>query len=263
MKLCFSTLGCHDKTLQQIIVLAQRHSISALEVRGISGEMKNSQIKDFSFNCANETKGLLKRNGIEPLILGTSCKFHDDETRNKMIENAYDEIVIAKRMGFKAIRVFGNNLTENKAHCIDEVAKALSQVCQFAKRQGIEVYLEVHGDFNTVEVLQELIEQMESLDSFGLIWDVGHTHKMYGKNWSEFYQAMKPYICHVHIKDLLDQNLVLPGNGEIEITEIMKTLLEDGYEGWFSLEWERKWFPELPTLDDALKKFNELIRTME
>jgi beta-glucosidase len=30
-------------------------------------------------------------------------------------------------------------------------------------------------------------------------------------------------------------------------------LTENGYEGAFSLEWEKKWHPELPPIQDALE----------
>ena len=263
MKLCFSTLGCHDYSLSEILKLAQKYNVSAIEVRGIDNEMSNERISDFMECQVEKTKNDLKEAGVYPLSLGTSCKFHDENTVEKNIEKAKNEIDIAQRVGFKAIRVFGNNITDSEIECIQRVAKALDEVCAYAKGKDVQLYLEVHGDFNTVERLNFLIEQMEQKENFGLIWDIYHTHAVYGKQWRVFYEAMKPWIQHVHIKDSIGTKLTLPNEGELEIIPIIQHLMHDGYTGWFSLEWERKWEPELPPLDVALTCLCDLLKASE
>ena len=37
-------------------------------------------------------------------------------------------------------------------------------------------------------------------------------------------------------------------------------LEKDGYDGYFSLEWEKKWHPELGDLENVLKDFIELVK---
>ena len=37
-------------------------------------------------------------------------------------------------------------------------------------------------------------------------------------------------------------------------------MLEDGYDGFFSLEWEKKWHPELPPVEDALERYVRLMK---
>lgn len=248
---CFSTLGCHDRSLNEIVLLAKTYSMDALEIRGINSVMDNAAIEDFSDEKAESTKRYFREAGIKPLILGTSCKFHDDR-REIMIEKAIQEIIIAEKIGFQAVRVFGNLIQGEEHECITRVADALNRVCQEAQKYGIKVYLEVHGDFNTAERLEELINQIEYQDSFGLIWDIYHTHAVIKENWLDFYQKMKPYIHHVHLKDCIGQTLVLPGKGELQIKEIVMTMIQEGYSGYFSLEWERKWHPELEEIETAL-----------
>lgn len=258
MKICFSTLGCHDLPLNEILALAKDFSVNAIEVRGIAGELDNLKITDFFLEHVEKTKDLMKQANVLPLILGTSCKFHDFQKRASMVEKACQEVLIAQRMGFQAIRVFGNLIVGNEHQCILSVAQAIDEVCAFAHQHQVKVYLEVHGDFNTVERLTLLIEQIHHKEDFGLIWDIYHTHSVYKEKWMDFYQAMKPYIHHVHLKDCAHHDLVLPGYGELQIVPIVQTLLKDGYNGYFSLEWERKWHPELPELKEALKALQQL-----
>lgn len=258
MKLCFSTLGCYDKEFDFILNLAKNNYISALEIRGINNEMSNDKIAEFQDANINNTIQQFKTNNIVPLILGTSCKFHKDDNRELMIEKSYKEMQIAKKLGFKSIRVFGDKIENDDT--VDKVANALNTITNYAHDIGIKVYLEVHGDFNTIEVLERVLNKIEQKDSFSLIWDIYHTHSKYGKNWKEFYLKMKPYITHVHIKDTVGKDLCLPGKGELEIISIMKYMLEDGYNGYFSLEWEKKWFPELDEFEVALDHFIGLLK---
>ena len=52
----------------------------------------------------------------------------------------------------------------------------------------------------------------------------------------------------------------MPGEGNIPILPIVRQLLTDGYDGYFSLEWERKWHPELPDIGLALTDFTGLMK---
>lgn len=260
MKLCFSTLGCHDASLKEILELAQNYDVSAIEVRGIQGVMVNSDIECFQKDHIAKTKEMMKQAHVIPLILGTSCKFHDPQKVQSMIQRAFVEIELAHQLGFKAIRVFGNNILDPQEECIERVANALDEVCLEGQKKHMQIYLEVHGDFNTSERLQSVIDKMNHKENFALIWDIYHTYSVYGKQWKDFYEAMKPWIKHVHLKDSIGKKLTLPNEGELEIVPMIQHLMKDGYSGWFSLEWERKWEPELPPLKDALDCLCQLLK---
>ena len=46
MKLCFSTLGCAERSLTDIFALARAYRIPCLEFRGIGGIIDNREIPD-------------------------------------------------------------------------------------------------------------------------------------------------------------------------------------------------------------------------
>lgn len=262
MKLCFSTLGCVEKELDEVITLANEYGIEALEIRGLGGVIASGDIKEFTEESATNTKMKLTKNALVPHVLGTSCTFHTEEKYAKAMAEGKECIEIAERVGFPFIRVFGNNITDEREECIARVAKGISELCAYARDKGVYVLLEVHGDFNTVENLSPVIEGLGDTENFGLIWDVAHTHRVYHEKWREFYNEMKPYIRHVHIKDVCDatDTLCLVGDGNIPIKEIVSTLCEDGYDGYFSLEWEKKWHPELDCIEKALERFVGVMR---
>ena len=91
-----------------------------------------------------------------------------------------------------------------------------------------------------------------------------HSDRAYGDGWQEFYRLIAPFIRHVHIKDCLRSTsssplkLTLPGKGDIPLKDITARLLDDGYNGYLSLEWEKRWVPELPVIEDALACFTSM-----
>lgn len=261
MKLCFSTLGCINKSLDEILMLANRFSIGGIEIRGIGGVISNRDIKELSQDSSEDTKSKLSLHGVRALSIGTSCMFHTEEKYREAIDEGREAILIAKRMGIPYIRVFGNNIIGEREECIRRVAEGIFELCSFAEGEGVTVLLEIHGDFNTKESLMPILNKMCRCKSFGLIWDVAHSHKPYGDNWLDFYSEIKPFVRHVHIKDYSDslEALVLPGKGDIPIIPIMKKMIDDGYDGYFSLEWEKQWHPELDELEVALEHFVNLV----
>lgn len=254
MKLCFSTLGCHDHSLEEILSLAKNHGIDALEIRGISGELDNEKIACFSKEEASETKKAFARLGVRPLVLGTSCAFHDLSKYEAALAEGYAAIEIASRIGFSAIRVFGDRTLGDEAECIDRVCEGVLSLCRYAERFGVDVYLEVHGEFNTEERLLLVIERCGAHPRFGLIWDACHTRNTF-PDPRVFYDRFAPYIRHVHLKDIKGEKHMFPGEGTLPLKQIAVYLTERGYGGYFSLEWERKWHPELPPIEEALERY--------
>lgn len=265
MKLCFSTLGCTEKSLEEILALANRFSVRGIEIRGIGGQMENREIAAFKPESATRTVQLLADSGVTPVVLGTSCMFHTEELYRKAIQEGTDSIDIAARLRIPYIRVFGNNVVGDRLSCAKQVANGIAELCRYAEHRNVTVLLEVHGDYNTEKTLAPVLEALSGTVNFGLIWDIAHSHRAYGKDWLPFYQAIRPYIRHIHIKDVSDDTaaLTLPGDGDIPILPIARRLLEDGYDGYFSLEWEKKWHPELPAFELAMTRFTELMRTLQ
>lgn len=261
MKLCFSTLGCVEKTLPEILALTKKHTMDAIEIRGVGGVLNNADIPDFSEENATKTKQLLTESGVRPLVLGTSCAFHTEEKYEAAMIEGREAIDIAARMGFPYIRVFGNNvLPEAREESIARVCNGLAALCDFAKDKSVSVLLEVHGDFNTVENISPVLDTLGAYDNFGLIWDVYHSHRGCGLDWLPFYERIRPYIRHVHLKDMTaDGTLVATGDGEIPLVPIIDRLLADGYDGYFSLEWERKWKAYLAPIEEALVRYLALV----
>lgn len=262
-KLCFSTLGCTERSLCEVIALAKRYGIKNLEIRGLSGVLDNASIPHFSDFEIEKTKELLSIGGVSVRVIGASASFDTREKHEANISEAMNAVLVAERLGAPYVRVFGNRIRADVDEACKNVSDGISALCDKALPYGVTVLLEVHGDFNRKETLSPILSALSEKENFGIIWDIAHSHTVYGENFAELYDFIRPYIKHVHIKDSgisVDgkRHLVLPGDGDIPIKEIMKKMESDGFDGCYSLEWERHWHKELLPIENALDAFLEV-----
>ena len=258
MKLCFSTLGCTDYSLCEAIALAKKHKIDAIEIRGLCDILDNEKIPFFFEEESENTKNLFMESGVCPIVLGSSCTFHDKENYDAAIREGLAALRIASRIGFSAIRVFGDRIEGDEEECLARIINGISVLCKEAEGLGVFVLLEVHGEINTTRRIEKIVAACGDFPRFCLLWDVCHTRKTC--NPKDFYERFAPYIRHVHFKDIRGDLHVLPGEGELPLKEIAEMMLSGGYDGYFSLEWEKKWHPELPPMEKALQKYTEILR---
>ncbi len=57
-------------------------------------------------------------------------------------------------------------------------------------------------------------------------------------------------LAYVQLKDATADGPALVGAGDVPL-EAVRTVLA-GYEGWWSLEWEKAWYPDIAPLSEAL-----------
>ena len=254
MKYSFSTLGCADWSLQQIIDYAKNSRFEAVEIRGINDEVEILKMKELQPENLPETKKLLDENGVKIVCISSSAAFHDPEKFEWGVAEGIAAVKAADYLGASCIRVFGNNVVDDTT--IPRVAKGIQMVCDAAKDTKVQVCLEIHGEFSKAEMILE-VARLVDRDNFGIVWDVGNNTVTCDDDHRVFYEQVKPLVKHVHFKDLIraTDKVVLPGEGDYPLPMLRDLLDEGGYTGFASLEWERKWHPEIETIDVAEKAF--------
>ena len=250
MKLAFSTLGCPEWSVEQILGAASECEYGAIELRGIQKGMEPEDMACFSPENREKTLEAFAQNGVDICVYGTSVHFHDPATVEAQYQTALKALQFCVECDIPMMRIFGNEVkpeTENEQ--LEQIARYFDKLANEAEKVGKQVLLEVHGNLTTIERLRYVAERVCS-PAFGLIWDVGHTHVHYGENIESFYYALKPWIRHVHIKDAIHRDgkmhhLCMIGEGHLPLRKIIDMLERDEYQGYYSLEWEKRWHPEL------------------
>ena len=55
---------------------------------------------------------------------------------------------------------------------------------------------------------------------------------------------------------------LLLGRGKVPVPKILSMLSRAGYDGWLSVEWEKRWQPDIPDADVALPRYADGIRAL-
>ena len=119
--------------------------------------------------------------------------------------------------------------------------------------------LETHDAFSASGPCCELRARLR--EPIGIIWDSHHTWRLGGESPHESWSQLSQWIRHVHVKDSITKpsarhpyTYVLPGDGEMPLSQVVEVLGEHHFTGTIALEWERLWHPNLPPLREALTR---------
>ncbi len=255
MKLSFSTLPCLDYTTEQLKELCTRHGIDGVEVRMHS---------DGSFQCGD---------GLCVTDVGSSICIRDYD--EQMLHGAIQILKKASEQNIKGVRVFLGNFCKQYSASRKPVNHAgivrmLQEMCDST---DIEVWVETHNEYATGKILQKLLQDVNR-SNLKIIWDIIHPIED-GESPKETMAYIGNYIAHIHIKDgrkhedpdWHDYKYTPLGEGELPILEAVNLLEQSGYQGYYSLEWESAWRPELQELDwavdDILEKFVSFMKKIE
>ncbi|MDR1439562.1 MAG: sugar phosphate isomerase/epimerase [Clostridiales bacterium] len=268
-RLAFSTLGCPGWDFGQIVRNARDLGFSAIEVRGVQSQLRTEELPCFVPERMGETRDLLRSCGVRICCAGTSASFHDPGNAERSLEEGRAAISVCVAMGIPFVRVFGDAVPpgESAADVARRVAGCIGRLCDFAEESGgsVTVLQEVHGNFNTVETLGPVVDALGRRASFGLIWDIEHSYRAYGARYEPFYELVRPFVRHVHVKDCRlaadgSTSAELPGMGEVNIGDIVGRLEADGYAGLYSFEWEKRWRPDIPEPELAFPAYASYMR---
>lgn len=268
MKLSFSTLSCPDWSWTKVMDEAQRLGYEGIEVRGADGEMCLPKARPFLPENVADTLAELTRRGLVLTDLGSSVAFHDPEKWEAALQEGKDYIDLAERLGVRYVRVFGDRVPnrDRAEQTTDLIAEGYRALCAYIGERDVMILQETHGDFPDLDLLRPVFEKVSD-SRLGLLWDIEHVFKRYGADASVFFDWAAPHIRHVHIKDTETQadgtfRLCGIGEGDVPIRADVKLLLAYGYDGFLSLEWEKKWQPHLAEPEVVVPHYIRYMRTL-
>ena len=166
-------------------------------------------------------------------------------------------VELASEWNAPAVRVFGG-----AGGSLDEISRRLEPVLGRAEELGVTIALETHDAFSSAVLVAELLRRVPS-PAFAAIWDVHHPYRL-GESPDDVVRALGTRIHLVHVKDARrsgdDWELVPLGEGEVPVREGLAALAAAGYDGWLTVEWEKRWHPELAEPELALPREAETLR---
>lgn len=257
MNISFSTLACPTWTMEQIIAAAQSYGYDGVEIRMLDGELLSA---DMPVEKRRQVRAAFGRSGLPIVCLGTSLTIAQpaSEGRANQIREGKIFLDMAAEWSAPMIRVFGyppEGTAQQEA--VKYAVDFLVQLTDHARQTGVAVVLETHDCFCSSAVVAGIMRQTSAAQT-GVIWDMMNTYSA-GETIHESIENLGSRLRHVHIKDgrpavkggAYWDNMLL-GEGQMPISDGITALWASGYQGWLSVEWEKKWHPELEEPEVAL-----------
>ena len=250
MKLSFSTLGCPEWSWNEILATAKDMGFDGIEIRGVGNELYAPAIREFSANNIQSTKNKLKAMGLENVCLTSACYLYDKTNAGRYLEEGKAYIDTASALGASYIRVLGDKDPQPSADIDDSVvAASLEPLGQYAKERGVVPLIETNGVYADTKRLSALLRSLSG-SSIGVLWDMHHPYRYFGEQPEQTYENIGSYIKYVHVKDsVVDRDgrlqYKMMGYGDLPVKEGVRILNENGYDGYLSLEWVKRWYSDL------------------
>ena len=154
-----------------------------------------------------------------------------------------------------------------------------------AAEKGVTLVIENH--FNTMAVsAKESAALIKEIDhpAVRILYDQANLTFTENEGYEEALPLQQQYVAYMHVKDLVfkegvafsSSNVARPdesernvytrivGEGVIPWPEILRAVKARGYDGWLSLEYERRWHPDdIPDASIGMKQSLEYLRRIQ
>jgi sugar phosphate isomerase/epimerase len=265
MKLAYTTLACPNWKFEQCVDAALRCGYEGLELRLLDGEIINSALDDTQ---RQRIRACAARAGLAIIGLDTSVRIAQTEaqSRSDQIQEGLALLELAHDLEAPFIRVFGGPPGGVPAEAaVASAIATLELLVPRGRELGVAIALETHDAFASSTLVSQTISQVND-PGMGALWDFMHPYRL-GETPEDTSRRLQGCLLHVHVKDGRrpqqqqdDWKLTLLGEGDVPALEMLTALQGIGYNGWLSVEWEKKWHPELAEPEVALPQHAAALR---
>ena len=217
----FSSLGAPNLDMHELDALAREFDLDFLELRAVKGSIDLPHY--FSEHPAELAVAKTPVRVVATNLRLTEAKEAD------LVAFAHF-IWLAKTMKVPWLRVFGGEEwgTEIGDEHFARAAKNVAICRDILRKEGAacDIILETHSGFSSAKVCRRLNQHLEEPIAF--IWDSHHTWKLAGESLEDSWNAIGPWVRHIHLKDsVLDPahkqcyQYVPPGAGRFPTGELV------------------------------------------
>lgn len=240
----YKTSVITDEISQDLVVAAKmacEYGLQGLEIRSVNEKNPFQMSKEdtkFVGQVANDF-------GLEICAVSSpmyKCDFNDLATRKVHEETFLRMMDTMHDWGTTRIRTFDFfNMHDGGAHR-DEIVEMYHKLADVAEDAGVVMLLESEPSVNSVNIAL-LVDFLKKVNrkSVQAVYDPGNevADVTAPPPYPQGYELLKPYLRHVHVKDLKRDAAMTPaplGEGAVDFHGIFAALKRDGYDGWVSLE---------------------------
>jgi L-ribulose-5-phosphate 3-epimerase len=290
MKIAGHTMGTPEYTVLEAIKLFHDIGIEGAEI-----VVQDGYCSGISCACSKEELALVKKaaeeNNIEISCLTPYNSYFnslDDQVRTAEIDGICKVIDACEYLGAYFIRIYGGNLQAGDTTDLKERRAKLVESMRILGERAAEkdVTLVIENHFNTMAISAkdsaDLIREINH-PAVRILYDQANLNFTENEDYEVAIEIQQQYVAYMHVKDLIfkegvafsssevsrpdesERNVYtrIVGEGTIPWPEILKLVKEQGYDGWLSLEYERRWHPDdIPDASIGMKKSANYLKTI-
>jgi sugar phosphate isomerase/epimerase len=259
--IAFSTLAFPDATLATATSLGHLWGYDGVELRLIDGELIDPWMSGTDRAAVKHTVAA----ACLPIVaVDSSVRLTGDKPGAELRQF----LELASDWESPLVRVFGGALPDgepDRQAALVRAAHVLEASVPTAERLGVAIGVETHDSFSASSVVAELLAMVPS-GAVGAVWDSHHPYRM-GQQPAEVWSDLGRRTLLAQVKDARRDaarqdgwQLVLLGKGEVPVRVMLEQLDAGGYPGWISVEWEKRWHPEIEEPEVALPQHRSVLR---
>ncbi len=265
MKYAFMTFSTTEMTFAETLAAAKRFGYDGVEIR-IDSKHKHGIEIDTTAAQRAAFKAEAAAAGIEMACLATSIKYADPSTSAEARAQTLERIDLAADIGAPVMRVFGGQFPESigRAQAADLIVESLEAVAEHAARRGVAVCIETHDAWTDPRQVADILRRVDH-PFIACNWDVMHPVRTKMATMDEAFEALRPWIRHLHIHDGAgDSHLELRpiGAGIYDHRRVLQLLKSIRFQGYLSgewIKWSDPWDVHLPREIETLRRLEREI----
>lgn len=241
-----ATSGERPGSFRNMLMAARRCGINYVDLSFVETEMYGLQ----------NVKQILQMTGAKvncciSMLKMQACTLEQAKTQiGKELAEAAE--LGADKLLVVPFEVSCGNDPDERRKTADHIVEMLQMAVEMAKGTGIKICIEdTPSCFIPLSTAAECKYVLEKVPGLGFAFDTANMIPGGDKEPLAFYEELKEYICHVHLKDIqyTDKEYADPcsdgrritcvrsGEGIIPVKEIMERIIADGYKGSAMLEY--------------------------
>ena len=146
----------------------------------------------------------------------------------------------------------------------DKIAEALLQLADIAKGKNVTLLVETNGVYGDTARLRRLLDKVNRPE-IAALWDIHHPYRYFGEDAKTTVKNLGAYIRHVHAKDSVVENgrivYKMMGEGDLPVYDMLDALTAIDFDGFVSLEWVKRWMPDLTDAGIVFPHFAHFMQT--
>lgn len=234
-----------SQDFQRVVNFAKEFELEAIEIRSVW----NKPPQALTPRDIDQMKRIMERTSIQIVGIASpflKCDIDDMKERAEHLEILRACIKVANAFDAKLIRTFAFWHTDDVEERWNEIVSAYDEPVKIAEDEGVILGLENEPStsLSTAKLTERFVDEINS-SNVRVVWDPGN--EFYAEEWGEIpypdaYERLKPTIVHVHVKDAVRNRetgkieWVAVGGGLIDWQNQLQALVDDGYDGYITLE---------------------------